>query len=249
MYAVDNQHETAKLGGVEMRLLFYLRKEETLGKTSEILTDGHKEIIRKQIISGARNYKKLLMDKVFLIVCEDGAEYEVRFFKGDYKHLTGVYSNLDDDFFEYCVNGKIDKGNIDTNQKYDWGTLKKKGRIIQNIHDLLYKDDQKTLLLEALDTNTYVFPLAIKDIANDICVGFVSDIHKARSLRRAKNSTNAKAEKRIIAVLAKNNGDKVYGELVYLSSVKGVYEKNESLIDKMDEPIMMRFMEILTRPE
>lgn len=152
-------------------------------------------------------------------------------------------------FFEYCVNGKIDKGNIDTNQKYDWGTLKKKGRIIQNIHDLLYKDDQKTLLLEALDTNTYVFPLAIKDIANDICVGFVSDIHKARSLRRAKNSTNAKAEKRIIAVLAKNNGDKVYGELVYLSSVKGVYEKNESLIDKMDEPIMMRFMEILTRPE
>ena len=57
------------------------------------------------------------------------------------------------------------------------------------------------------------------------------------------------AEKRIISVLAKNNGDKVYGELVYLSSVKGVYEKNESLIDKMDEPIMMRFMEILTRPE
>ena len=51
-----------------------------MGKTSEILTDGHKEIIRKQIISGARNYKKLLMDKVFLIVCEDGAEYEVRFF-------------------------------------------------------------------------------------------------------------------------------------------------------------------------
>lgn len=41
----------------------------------------------------------------------------------------------------------------------------------------------------------------------------------------------------------------MYGELVYLSSVKGVYEKNESLIDKMDEPIMMRFMEILTRPE
>ena len=38
-----------------------------MGKTSEILTDGHKEIIRKQIIPGARNYKKLLMDKVFLL--------------------------------------------------------------------------------------------------------------------------------------------------------------------------------------
>lgn len=221
-----------------------------MGKISEILTEGHKEKIRSQIISGARNYKKLLMDKVFLIVCEDGTEYEVRFFKGDYKHLTGIYSNLDDkEFFEYCVNGKIDKGNIDTNQKYDWSTLKKKGRIVQNIQDILYKDNQKTLLLEALDTNTYVFPIAIKDIANDICIGFVSDIHKARSLRRAKNSNNAKVEKRIVAVLAKYNGAASYGELVYLSSIKGVYEKNESLIDKMDEIIMMRFMEILTRPE
>ena len=221
-----------------------------MGKKAETLTEGHKEKLRNQIIIGARNYKKYLMNKVFLIVCEDGLEYEVRFFKGDYKHLTGIISNLnDDDFFEYCVNAKIDKGNIDTNQKYDWGTLKKKGRIIQSIQDLLYKDDQKTLLLEALDTNTYVFPVALKDIANDICVGFVSHIHKARSLRRAKNSNNAKAEKKVIAILAKRNGAAVFNELVYLSNVRGVYEKNALLIEKMDETIMMRFMEILTRPE
>lgn len=70
-------------------------------------------------------------------------------------------------------------------------------------------------MLEALYTNTYVFPVAIKDIANDICVGFVSNIHKARSLRRAKNSTNAKAEKRIIAVLAKKNGILLLDVLVF----------------------------------
>ena len=77
----------------------------------------------------------------------------------------------------------------------------------------------------------------------------LSNIHKARSLRRAKNSTNAKAEKRIIAVLAKKNGENVYGELVYLSSIRGVYEKNEALLEKMDDSVMMRFMEILTRPD
>ena len=104
-------------------------------------------------------------------------------------------------------------------------------------------------MLEALYTNTYVFPVAIKDIANDICVGFVSNIHKARRLRRAKNSTNAKAEKRIIAVKKKKNGENVYGELVYLSSIRGVYEKNEALLEKMDDSVMMRFMEILTRPD
>lgn len=66
-----------------------------MANKSQILSDGHKEKIRSQIISGARNYKKQLMDKVFLIVCEDGIEYEVRFFKGDYKHLTGMEERLD----------------------------------------------------------------------------------------------------------------------------------------------------------
>lgn len=217
-------------------------------RTTEILTEGHKEKIRKQLIEGARNYKHYLMNKIFLIVCEDGTEYEVRFFKGDYKHLTGIRSDLpDNDFFEYCVNAKIDRGNIETTQKYDWGTLKKKGRMIQKIHELLYKDDQKTLLLEALDTKTYVFPIAIKDIANDICVGFVSDIHKARSLRRAKNSNNAKAEKRIIAIFSRKNDTAVFTELVYLSEVNSVYRENEHLIEKLDETIKIRFQEILVR--
>lgn len=106
--------------------------------------------------------------------------FEPLIWQDEVRSPDNTFSVSDDDFFEYCVSGKIDKGNIDTQQKYDWGTLKKKGRIIQNIHELLYKDDQKTLLLEALYTNTYVFPVAIKDIVNDICVGFVSNIHKAR---------------------------------------------------------------------
>lgn len=233
-----------------MRLLTFCEKEVNLGKTSSTLSEGHKEKLRNQIVTGARNYKKFLMDKVFLIVCEDGFEYEARFFKRDYKHLTGLYSNLNDEiFFEYCCKGIIDKGNIDTNQKYNWGTLKKKGTLIQNIHELLYKDDQKTLLLEALDTNTCVFPIAIKDINNDICVGFVSDIHKARSLRQAKSSNKASMEKRIIAVFAKKNGTEWFDELVYLSSIKGVYEKNEGLIEKIDEKKRIHFLEILTKPD
>lgn len=67
-------------------------------------------------------------------------------------------------------------------------------------------------------------------------------------MRRAKNSNRVKVEKRINAVFARKNDASVYEELVYLSNVKGVYEKNETLIEKVDETIMMRFMEILTRP-
>lgn len=50
------------------------------------LSDGHKTKLRKQIIIGARNYKKYLTGKVFKIVWEDGTEVDVRFFGSDF-HL------------------------------------------------------------------------------------------------------------------------------------------------------------------
>ena len=43
------------------------------------LSNGHKAKLRKQIISGARNYNKYLINKVFRIVCEDGTEVDIRY--------------------------------------------------------------------------------------------------------------------------------------------------------------------------
>lgn len=213
------------------------------------LSVGHKARLRGQIITGARNYKKYLANKVFKIICEDGEEVDIRFFASDFKHLTGLYSNLDDEeFYQKCVLGIVDIGNIDTNQKYNWSTLKVKGNHIENIHELLYKDCKKTLLLNALDTNTYVFPYAVKNTVSNMCVGFVSGINKARSLRKASSSTKFRTEKTIIAVFAKTLETCTYNELVYISDVLGTYEKDQSLLDKLDNNIQMKFLEIITRP-
>ena len=78
-----------------------------------LLSDGHKLRLRKQIITGARNYNKYLINKVFKIVCEDGTEINVRFFGSDFKHLTGLNSDLDNEkFYKNCVSGVIDIGNM-----------------------------------------------------------------------------------------------------------------------------------------
>lgn len=58
------------------------------------LSENMKRRLRNYIISGARNYNKYLADKVFKIVCEDGDTVEIRFFISDFKHLTGLYSDL-----------------------------------------------------------------------------------------------------------------------------------------------------------
>ena len=77
------------------------------------LSNGRLLKLRTQIIIGARNYNKYLVNKIFKIVCDDGTEVNIRFPVSDFKHLTGLCSNLmDDDFYQKCVSGMIGIGNI-----------------------------------------------------------------------------------------------------------------------------------------
>lgn len=188
------------------------------------LSEGHKLKLQEKIKQGANNYEKYLNDKCFKIVCEDGTETIVRFFQGDFKHLTGIESDLDDDeFYDKCLNGYISTGNILTEQKYDWSTLKGKANRIENIHKLLYENAEKTLLLNELKVNTTVFPVAIRNDNMKSCVGFVGNINKARSLRKSNSSQNANSEKEIVAIYGKINGQQEFSEIVYK---KETYEKN-----------------------
>lgn len=219
-------------------------------KTLYDLSIGHKQKLRNQIITGARNYQHYLVNKVFKIVCEDGMSVDIRFFTNDFKHLTGLYSDLDNNsFYENCCSGYISTGNIRTSQKYNWSTLKIKGKHIEKIHELLYKDGNKILVSEVLDTKTCVFPYAVKNMSNNICVGFVDIIHRARSLRKAASPTKCKSEKTIIAIFAKLKDDKKYNELVYLADVCNMYKKNETVLEELSENMQMKFLKIIMKPD
>lgn len=91
-----------------------------------------------------------------------------------------------------------------------------------------------------LDTKTVVFPYAVKNLSNNICVGFVSDINKARSLFQS--------EKNIIAIFAKNSDQLKYHQLIYISDVISAYEKDDKLLDTLEESIQMKFLDIITKP-
>ena len=213
------------------------------------LSVGRTMRLRKQIIVGARNYHKYLVNKVFKLVCEDGTEVDIRFYISDFKHMTGLYSNLDDrNFYQKCFSGTIGIGNIDVRQKYNWNTLRIKGDYIEKIHELLYKDGKKTLLLESLITNTYVFPYTVINNSNNMCVGFVSNMNKARSLRKASSSVNSLSKKSIIAIFAKSPGSVKYDELVYILNLLNVYKKNEMLLNQLSNNLQIKFLKIITKP-
>ena len=181
-----------------------------------ILTDGNKHRLREKIIQGAINFEKYLTGKSFKIICEDKSETIVRFFKRDFKHLTGIDSDLNEnEFYEKCLQSHIETGNIFNEQKYDWSTLKGKSNRIENIHKLLYEDAEKTLLLNQLKVNTTVFPVAIRNDNMKTCVGFAGSVHKARSLRKSNSSKNAKQEKVIVAIYGRTNEETDFSEIVY----------------------------------
>ena len=71
------------------------------------------------------------------------------------------------------------------------------------------------MLLNDLKTNTTTFPVAIRNDEENICIGFVEEIHRARSLRNAKNSFDAAIEKQIVAILGKKNGEEKFTEMIY----------------------------------
>lgn len=85
------------------------------------------------------NNKQYLINKKFLIVCEDGENYEVAFYKKDFKHLTGIHSDLNNErFFENSALGILSENNIFETQHYNYQTLKQKADRIEKIEKLIY---------------------------------------------------------------------------------------------------------------
>lgn len=75
----------------------------------------------------------------------------------------------------------------------------------------------------------------------------LSDGNK-KSLRKAGSSKKFQSEKNIIAIFGRKSNDVKYHELIYISDVQGIYEKNEKLLEILAEPIQTKFLEIITRP-
>lgn len=174
------------------------------------LSKSNKTRIIRDIIVGARLYEKFLVPYDFLIVTNDGEYNEVRFNKGDFAHLVGVRSHLNDlDFYKNCIKGTIAENNINNQQRYDFGTIRKKVMRITKINMIVYANAQTNLVLVNLHTKTRDFPLAIESTNDKMVVAFTGkDLH-ARSLRN-NNQTNADEK----------NSKSKYSNCVYLKNYK-----------------------------
>ena len=191
------------------------------------LSQSGKKRIKNSVIIGARLYKKYLVPNEFLVITEDGDSVIVRFHKEDFAHLVGVRNIFNDlDFYNHCVHGTLTEANINTNQHYDFGTIRKKMIRIKKINQIMYANAHTNLILVNLHTHTKKFPIAIESVQDKMVVAFTDNDFHARSLRN-NNQTNADEKKNIIAIFSKEKGsNNKYKQLVYINDyqfLKSVY--------------------------
>lgn len=193
-----------------------------------VLTQSSKNRIIRDAIEGARLYQKYLVANTFLVVTEDGKSSEVCFNKKDFAHLLGVRSSLNDlDFYNHCIKGTLTESNINEQQHYDFGTIRKKIVRIKKINKIMYANADTNLILINLHTNTIDFPLAIESPKDKMVIAFTGNDNHARSLRN-NNQTNSDEKKQIIAIFSKKrNAKEMYTQLIYLKDyriLKDIYK-------------------------
>ncbi len=192
------------------------------------LRPQQKERLRKAAIQGSRFYHHYLLNKTFVIITEDYQLHSVTFLKQDFCHFTGLTTVhvTDIDFFDVCYKGTLRNSNIADIQHYNYGTLKNKGDTLLKLNKFLHCDASVNLFLSGLRTNTFSFPSAIRNDKENMTICFIGNDNHARSLRKARNSHNAKNEKQIIGIFERSN-DKL-DKCIYIRD-------KQKIIDHVDQ--------------
>ncbi|MBE5961058.1 MAG: hypothetical protein E7256_06670 [Lachnospiraceae bacterium] len=189
------------------------------------LTANQKSYLRNKAIAGAKLYKNYLINKDFWIICEDGSDYKFQFKKKDFKHLTGIKSDLNDSrFFQNCTEALLSDNNIADIQHYNYQTLKAKADRISKINSIICESIEESLFMVNLHTNTDDYPVAIKNAITNTCIGFKGPDNYARTLRKASNSNNSDEEKKIVAIFSKMKESLEYNNIEYISDKDRIFE-------------------------
>ncbi|MBO5019290.1 MAG: hypothetical protein J6D52_01360 [Clostridia bacterium] len=95
-----------------------------------------KDYIRALIISAAKEYKKSFAGKSFIYVYGENC-FEVEFQTKQFKHLTGVKSNVSaDDFYKYANKEILTNNQFGFDSRYPFDTAKKKLKCFPSLSQL-----------------------------------------------------------------------------------------------------------------
>ncbi len=173
------------------------------------------------ICNAAAVYKKNLIGRTFLCVF-DNRYFEVIFRKNDFKHLTGVDSNLSaTQFFKNASNRQLTTEQIFFSSLHPYYLCQRKLKHISDLSNLVFSD---TFVLEDINTSTQYYKFGSTNLHFTVCFNqdpkpnpnpAIDSPYHAYSLRDEDCFKKSKNVYEVSHIFSKNNDKPFYNTLVY----------------------------------
>lgn len=175
------------------------------------------------ITSAAQSYRDLLVGKRFLYVF-DGRYIEVLFEAKNFKHLTGVSTNLSAErFFKYAVGHKLAASQIwfDAGHPYALSIRK-----LKHLGDMANMSSSENLMLEDIYTNTKTYKFGTTDLRFTLCMGMptdfegneIGDCYVVESLRDEDCFSRSTGAFVVTHILSRPNDKKKYSDVLFMDT-------------------------------
>jgi hypothetical protein len=233
----DSQHKTAILN-VECRellsaLLFWVG---SMNKQQNRIN------LVRQIITAAKLYKQNLVGKKFLYIFDCGY-IEVIFRAKDFRHLTGVDTNLSAmGFYMMACKGILTANQISFSSRHPYSTSVKKIKHLQNISTLVASE---CFMLRDITTNSETYKFGTTDLKFSLCFSkeYVDDNKSnecfiVKSLRAEDCFSKAKEVYTVTHIFSKRNDKSKYSKVIYLENNHSISTVPEELKPMLSDSLL-----------
>ncbi len=208
-----------------------------------------REQIVKEISEAAHLYKKFLVGKRFLYAF-DNRYIEVLYKKENFKHLTGVDTNLTaKQFFDFALKNRLQAKQIFFSKRHPYSLCKKKLRHICEIATLAYAE---SFMLEEITTVSASYKFGTTALKFSLCMNKevddngmkVGDCYIVESLRDEDCFGRSKYVYEVTHIFSRsNNLSKKYTDLIFEDKKASVKDLSPKILELLDDSIIGKVFE------
>ena len=193
----------------------------------------------KEICKAARLYKEHLVGNRFLYAF-DGRYIEVLYKVANFKHLTGVETNLSaKKFYEYAVKNQLQASQIHFSAQHPYMLCTRK---IKHICQVATLASSECFMLEEIKTNTQTYKFGTTDLNFSLCMnkefdryGYAKDdCYIVQSLRDEECFSKSKSAYVVTHILSRKNDAKAYTELRYMNQSSTLEDLSAQILAMVD---------------
>lgn len=196
----------------------------------------------KLICAAAKLYKDKLVGRKFLYIF-DNRYIEVLFKKKNYKHLTGVATNLSaDNFYQNAVRGILTGKQIWFDAEHPYKLCCRK---IKHLRDIANVTDSECFMLEDITTEKVRFKFGATDLNFTLCFdkeygkdNTESECFIVKSLRDEDCFSRSSEVYEISHIFSCRNDEKVYSELIYMDQKSNLNDLPQDIVHMLDTKLL-----------